>query len=55
MDKEFDAGTFATELDLSKFDRHLVEELRRLSVLQSQPVESSLKRSTETERYDHLV
>ncbi len=55
MDKKLDAGNFATELDLSKFDPHLIEELGRLSVLQSQPVESSLKRSTETEKYDHLV
>jgi hypothetical protein len=49
MDKQFDAGNFPTKLDLSKFDPNLIEELQRLSVLQSERVEVSLKRPNVTD------
>ncbi len=55
MDRQFDAGNFPTNLDLSKVDPNLIEELQRLSVLQLERVEVSLKRPTETDRYEHPV
>jgi len=50
MHKQLDGQDSPVKLDLSKFDKNLIEELQKLSVLQQERVAVSLKRPIETDR-----